>query len=113
MVQNDFLQNISTFISTEPYCQLIPGSVAGVIAKVSVYPLDLAKRRLQVQGFEDARREFGKFHESLRFIHSIRKTIVEEGFISLFKGIVPSSIKSGVVSSLTFCFYEQFRKILN
>nr|CAD7261717.1 unnamed protein product [Timema shepardi] len=43
---------------------LVSGSMAGFCAKAVVYPLDLAKKRLQVQGFEQARQRFGKVRKS-------------------------------------------------
>jgi len=44
------------------YANLIAGSGAGLLAKAGIYPLDLAKKRLQVQGFEIARVKFGKVY---------------------------------------------------
>lgn len=47
------------------YANLLAGSAAGFLAKAGIYPLDLAKKRLQVQGFEIARTKFGKVTFSL------------------------------------------------
>ena len=39
---------------------LLCGSVAGICAKTFVYPLDVARKRLQIQGFQRGRVGFGK-----------------------------------------------------
>lgn len=56
------------------YANMLAGSTAGFIAKAGIYPFDLAKKRLQVQGFENARSKFGKVSDAQSifwFIHII------------------------------------------
>uniref|UniRef100_A0A4P6D9D0 Putative mitochondrial solute carrier protein rhodnius neglectus n=1 Tax=Rhodnius prolixus TaxID=13249 RepID=A0A4P6D9D0_RHOPR len=69
---------------------LIAGSVAGIFGKLSIYPLDVAKKRLQLQGFQENRRGFGENFTCQGLINCVFKTVKKEGFTALFKGLVPS-----------------------
>ncbi|XP_014604508.1 PREDICTED: mitochondrial thiamine pyrophosphate carrier [Polistes canadensis] len=89
------------------YNSLISGAVAGLMAKTIVYPMDLARKRLQIQGFKNGRKGFGKFFECKGLIDCFRVTIRDEGAKGLFKGLLPSQLKAAITTALHFTFYEQ------
>ncbi|KAK2576006.1 hypothetical protein KPH14_007365 [Odynerus spinipes] len=89
------------------YNSMISGSIAGLMAKTIVYPLDLARKRLQIQGFEHARKRFGKFFKCSGLVDCLTITLKEEGLKGLFKGLVPSQLKAALTTALHFTFYEQ------
>ncbi len=49
---------------------LFNGGAAGLLAKFAVYPFDLAKKRLEVVSFEEARSKFGQVF-SYRINHQL------------------------------------------
>lgn len=85
---------------------LLMGAIAGAISKTAIYPFDLAKKRLQVTGFDNGRIGFGQTFNTSGLFHCIHKIVKTEGYIALYKGLWPSTIKAGVVSALYFTFYE-------
>lgn len=92
----------------------IAGAVSGLVAKTSIYPFDLIKKRLQIQGFLDNRTGFGKNFVCRRSLYDcLARIFKEEGVSGLFKGLSPSLIKAVVTSILHFNFYELVCKILS
>ncbi|CAH1398620.1 unnamed protein product [Nezara viridula] len=95
---------------------LIIGSLAGTIAKTLVYPLDLSRKRLQIQGFQEGRKGFGKNFYCRGMINSIYLTVKNEGFAALYKGLAPSILKAAITTALHFTTYDvvcQFFTVLN
>ncbi|KAK0087387.1 hypothetical protein PV326_005217 [Microctonus aethiopoides] len=86
---------------------MVAGSLAGIFAKTVVYPLDLARKRMQIQGFEHGRQGFGKFFSCRGLIDCLIRTVKEEGILGLFKGLFPSQLKAASASAFHFTFYEQ------
>ncbi|CAH1795655.1 unnamed protein product [Owenia fusiformis] len=86
---------------------LICGFGAGVVAKGVIYPFDLIKKRLQVQGFEEARKTFGKVRHYTGLSNCTKCIIRDEGLKGLYKGLSPSLIKAAAVTGLAFFAYEQ------
>lgn len=91
-----------------PAESLVCGAISGMSAKAVVYPLDMIKKRLQVQGFEVARQGFGATRPYNGVMHCIVDVVRTEGPRGLLKGLGPSLLKSAVASGVNFCFYEQF-----
>ncbi|XP_017890587.1 mitochondrial thiamine pyrophosphate carrier-like [Ceratina calcarata] len=89
------------------YNSMVSGSVAGLLAKTAIYPFDLSRKRLQIQGFRDARRGFGTFFECTGLVDCLRVTVKVEGVRGLFKGLLPSQLKATATSALHFTVYEQ------
>ena len=96
-----------------PFESLICGSGSGVVAKFIIYPLDLIKKRLQIQGFQEARKPFGAFRQYSGLAHCFVTVFKEEGMIGLYKGLSPSLLKAGVVSGTIFCVYDQTCSVLS
>ncbi|XP_069692155.1 mitochondrial thiamine pyrophosphate carrier-like isoform X2 [Periplaneta americana] len=86
---------------------LICGSLAGICAKTFIYPLDVAKKRIQIQGFQYARKGFGKDFTCHGLLHCLWLTVKYENISGLFKGLWPSMLKAGITTSLHFGIYEQ------
>ena len=84
----------------------VNGSLAGVASKTIVYPFDLIKKRLQIQGFENARQPFGKVVKFNGLFHCLTLTVKKEGFFGIYKGYVPSMAKAAFSSGTIFFLYE-------
>ncbi|KAG7188885.1 hypothetical protein KM043_008491 [Ampulex compressa] len=103
----DIYKYYSRETDTKFYNSMIAGSATGLIAKTVIYPFDLSRKRLQIQGFEAGRKGFGKHFQCKGLIDCIRVTVREEGVPGLFKGLVPSQVKAASTTALHFTVYEQ------
>ncbi|CAG2174240.1 unnamed protein product, partial [Oppiella nova] len=84
----------------------ICGGVAGLTAKLTVYPMDLIKKRLQVEGFQKARQGFGAVATYNGFIDCVLKIMRQENVFAFYKGLSPSLMKAAVTTALNFSLYE-------
>ncbi|XP_049874649.1 mitochondrial thiamine pyrophosphate carrier-like [Pectinophora gossypiella] len=101
--------NVSSTVESTLLANLIAGSTAGFVAKTVIYPFDLIKKRLQIQGFQEHRLSFGRQMYCNGLLDCVKLTITEEGFLALFKGYGPSMLKAGLVSALHFAAYDEIK----
>lgn len=91
---------------------LLSGSLAGLCAKTAIYPLDLTRKRMQIQGFEEGRKHFGKTFKCRGMLDCLYKIYRVEGFIGLYKGLSPSLFKAVTTTALHFATFEYICKLL-
>ncbi|KAI8365567.1 mitochondrial carrier domain-containing protein [Blakeslea trispora] len=85
------------------------GSLAGIISKTGVFPLDVVRKRLQVQGphlSEYVVSSIPSYSRENSVIGCIRKMIATEGVFSLYKGLVPGLLKAGPSGAVYFLMFE-------
>ncbi|CAG8689605.1 20184_t:CDS:2 [Gigaspora margarita] len=91
----------------------LSGAIAGMIGKTGIFPLDLLRRRLQLQGPSRSKYVIKNIPSYSNSIYScIRQIIVDEGFLGLYKGLTPALLKAAPVSATTFFVYGQTKKLL-
>uniref|UniRef100_F6XDJ9 Mitochondrial carrier protein n=1 Tax=Ciona intestinalis TaxID=7719 RepID=F6XDJ9_CIOIN len=87
-----------------PVSHTICGGGAGLMSKCIVYPMDVVKKRLQVQGFSEATiSEVVTYNGFRDCISTIKK---QEGVRGFYKGLHVAAIKSTCTSALIFLTYE-------
>ncbi|KAJ5273643.1 mitochondrial thiamine pyrophosphate transporter [Penicillium angulare] len=88
------------------------GVVASVLAKTGVFPLDLVRKRLQVQGPTRTR----YVHRNIPEYRGVGKTITmilrTQGVRGLYRGLTVSLLKAAPASAVTMWTYERVLGIL-
>ena len=89
------------------------GILAGLCAKTGVFPLDLIRKRLQVQGPTRAQYLAGKIPVYGKGVYRTGKAIVaKEGWKGLYRGLGVGLVKSAPASAITMWTYERALMLL-
>ncbi|KAK0392645.1 hypothetical protein NLU13_2140 [Sarocladium strictum] len=83
------------------------GMVASVVAKTAIFPLDLVRKRIQVQGPTRNRYVYGDMPVYTSALRGIRTIFAAEGIRGLYRGLPISLIKSAPASAVTLWTYER------
>ncbi|KAK7412944.1 hypothetical protein VNO78_04728 [Psophocarpus tetragonolobus] len=84
------------------------GLAAGTCAKLVCHPLDVVKKRFQIEGLQRHPRYGARVeHRAYKNMFDAVKQILQmEGWAGLYKGITPSTIKAAPAGAVTFVAYE-------
>ncbi|KAG0087368.1 mitochondrial thiamine pyrophosphate transporter [Podila epicladia] len=121
---------------------MLCGAMSGVISKTGVYPLDMVRKRLQIQG-SDQQKAITSIPSSQPAVAgllpgpgsgsgtgvartastsleamptTVRKTMAhivrQEGYLALYKGLLPGILKAAPASAVTFLVFSQTGALL-
>jgi len=91
----------------------ICGGVAGLSAKLSSFPLDTIKKKIQGHGlFQNQLSQNSVSLGCPKLLPTIKSIYQLEGTRGFYKGLVPSMLKSAIQAALIFTFYEYSKSIL-
>ncbi|KAJ9216446.1 hypothetical protein DTO166G4_2034 [Paecilomyces variotii] len=88
------------------------GVVASVLAKTGVFPLDLVRKRLQVQGPTRSKYVHANIPEYRGVFKTIQLILRTQGVRGLYRGLTVSLFKAAPASAVTMWTYEHALKTL-
>lgn len=91
------------------------GAIAGTFGQTVAYPFDVARRRLQVSGWQGAKQLHASQGEAIVYrgmMDCFVRTVKEEGVQALFKGLAPNYVKVVPSIAIAFVTYEQVKEML-
>ena len=90
------------------------GSLAGIISKTGVFPLDVIRKRLQVQGPHRTNYVLSSIpcYAGNSVLRCMQNIIRFEGFLALYKGLVPGLLKAGPAGAVNFLVFELSKDII-
>lgn len=80
---------------------IVAGAVAGTTATAVVYPLELIRRRMQVQGFAAK-----TTYNYSGFMQGISSIMSKQGIAGLYKGFLPNLVRVVPAVGISFATYE-------
>ncbi|KAI0914712.1 mitochondrial dicarboxylate carrier protein [Ustulina deusta] len=88
------------------------GMLASVAAKTCVFPLDLVRKRIQVQGPTRERYVHRNIPEYAGTVRTLRKILKQETVRGLYRGLTVSLMKAAPASAVTMWTYERVLNFL-
>lgn len=94
--------------------EALAGTLASIVAKTGVFPLDTVRKRIQVQGPTRSRYVHKNIPDYGRLgtVGTLRTILRREGARGLYRGLVVSLFKAAPASAVTIWTYERVLKLL-
>jgi len=92
--------------SLPPLVHLCIGALAGMASQTAAHPLDVVRRRLQLQG------KHGNPVVYANMFHCLYRLATEEGVRALYRGLKPACSEKVPSTAITFFAYGVFKNLL-
>ncbi|KAJ3357311.1 mitochondrial thiamine pyrophosphate transporter [Kappamyces sp. JEL0680] len=92
--------------------EFICGGAAGIATKTTFMPLDVVRKRLQVQGPVRLEIVVSGVPKYTGLVSATVQICKYEGFHALYKGLLPSLLKAGPSSAVTFFVVDVMKSLL-
>jgi hypothetical protein len=92
--------------SLPPLVHLLIGALAGMASQTAAHPLDVVRRRLQLQG------KLGAPVVYHNMFHCLYSLATEEGVRALYRGLKPACSEKVPSTAITFFAYGVFKNLL-
>ncbi|KAI7888027.1 mitochondrial carrier domain-containing protein [Mucor mucedo] len=89
----------------KPTHDMLSGAMSGFFSKMAVYPFDLVRKRLQMEGSYRA-------ESNQSWLSCLMSIMKREGVRSLYKGLAPSLLKVAPANAVTFMVFEETKDLL-
>ena len=80
------------------------GSMAGLISSTLTFPLDLVRRRMQLEGQRGLQKQISSYSAVFGTVYS------RQGLAGFYQGIVPEYFKVVPGVAIAFCVFELLKK---
>jgi len=88
------------------YRKLAAGAISGAVAQTCTYPFDVLRRRFQINSMSGMGYQYKSIGDAIKTI------LVQEGFLGLYKGIVPNLLKVAPSMASSWLSFELARDFL-
>ncbi|XP_014505519.1 mitochondrial thiamine diphosphate carrier 2 [Vigna radiata var. radiata] len=108
MALNHRFSNAAAEDNISSFQLFLCGLAAGTCAKLVCHPLDVVKKRFQIEGLQRHPRYGARVeHRAYRnMLDAMQRIMRLEGWAGLYKGIIPSTVKAAPAGAVTFVAYE-------
>jgi solute carrier family 25 thiamine pyrophosphate transporter 19 len=86
--------------------KFLAGSLSSFIAKTAVFPFDIVRKRMQVQGPTRGRYIHKNIPEYTSTVGALRTILATEGFRGMYRGLFVTLLKHAPASGVTLWVYE-------